>query len=77
MVLLEEVRGDVKLIIDYYLQLDQKIDRVAQESLKRNQTLQRKMDQGFATVMQEIRALTQEFRAFGQRFDAHEQAHAS
>jgi hypothetical protein len=81
MVLLEEVRGDVKLLIDYYLQLDQKIDRVARESLERDQALDRKidlhsatlmnrMDQGFAAVMKEIRTLTQ-------RFDAHERAHAS
>lgn len=80
-VLLEEVRGDVKLLIDYYLQLDQKIDRVTKESLERDQaldgkidlyssTLMNRMDQGFGKVMKEIRSL-------GQRLDAHVQAHAS
>ena len=109
MVLLEEVRGDVKFLIDYYQQLDQKIDRVARESLERDEALDRKidlysstlvgdmttlrgdtsalkgdvstlkgdvstltqkMDQGFAAVIHEIRALTE-------RFDAHERAHTS
>ncbi len=70
MVLLEEVQGDVKLLIDYYLQLDQKIDRIAHESIERDTALDHKLDQGFATVVREIRAL-------GQRFDAHERAHAS
>lgn len=51
MVLLEDVQSDVKLALDYYLQLDQKIDRVAQESLERDQALDRRIDLHSSTLM--------------------------
>ena len=87
MVLLEEVRGDVKLLIDYYLQLDQKIDRVARESLERDQALDRKIDLYSATITDRMDQMThrmdrgfaeilQEIRTLTQRVAAHERAHA-
>ena len=57
MVLLEEVRGDVKFLIDYYQQLDQKIDRVARESLERDEALDRKIDLYSSTLVGDMTTL--------------------
>jgi len=61
-VLLEQVRHELETLAEGYVDLDHKIDRVAQE-------LSKKMDVGFADVLSAVHTIAKQLRE-------HEQTHA-
>ena len=73
-VLLEEVRHDFQILADGHIALDERIDRVANESLARDTSMDQKLEHVVQVLSQRLSALdektTRLFGGLSERMDA-------
>ena len=74
---LEEVRGHYKVLADGQRGLNRKIDQVAQESDKKGQVLDQKIDLHSATLLRRIDEVKALVLGLSTKLDTHERAHAN
>ena len=75
--LLEAVKHDYKVLADGQRGLHRKIDEFAQESGKRDRSLDQKIDLHSATLIQRIDEVKTLVLGLSAKLDAHERAHAN
>ena len=73
----EEIRGHYKVLADGQYGLNQKLDQIAQESDKRDQALDQKINLHSATLIRRVDEVKALVLGLSAKLDTHERTHAN